>query len=132
MVMRVDHYHHFDPLVITEQSAASVDALAALTAAVNDLRKDIQTMSGTQTQLDAAIADLQTKVAANTSAAQSADTLITGIPALISDAVGKAVAAGASPAQLAAVTALGDAIAANTSGLAGAVTANTPAAAPTA
>jgi hypothetical protein len=126
--MRVDHYVHFDPLIITEQSAASVDALAALTAAVNDLRKDIETMSATQSQLDADIADLQSKVAANTSESQSAVTLMNGIPGMISDAVSKAVAAGASPTQLAAITALGDALAANTTGLAGAVTANTPSA----
>jgi hypothetical protein len=130
--MRVDLFVHFDALIITEQPAASADALTALTAAVIGLRKDIQTMSGTQNQLDAEIADLQAKVEAETGVTQSAVTLLNGIPALIATAVAQAQAAGATDAQLAAMKALGNTIAQNTGGLAGAVEANTSPPAPAA
>ena len=80
--------------------------------------------------LDDKIAELKAAVAEETSVEQSAITLINGIPALIADAVSKAQAAGATPAQLQALTDLQTSIASNATGLQSAVTANTPAAAP--
>jgi hypothetical protein len=128
--MRVDHYVHFDPIKITltEETAASADALAPLLAAITALQKDVQAMSGTQSALDQAIASLQAQVTQETTVNQSAVTLLNGIPALIQAAVSQAQAAGATPAQLQALTDLGTTIASNTSGLSAAVTANTPAA----
>jgi hypothetical protein len=78
--------------------------------------------------LDDQIQALQTKVAANTDATNSAKVLIAGIPQMILDAATKAQAAGATPTQLQAFTDLGAALQSNTDGLAAAVVAGTPAA----
>lgn len=82
----------------------------------------------TANSLDTAIAALQADVTQETTVNQSAITLLNGIPALIATAVADAQAAGATPAELASITALGMAITANTTNLAAAVTANTTAA----
>ena len=81
-------------------------------------------------QLDTAIAALTAQVAAETTVEQSAVTLINGIPALIASAVATATAAGATPVQLAAITALGTSIQTSSTSLASAVTANTQPAPP--
>lgn len=81
--------------------------------------------------LDQNIIALQNAVANETTLDQSVIVFLNGIPALISAAVIKAQAAGATASQLASLTALQTAIAANTAGLAGALTTNTPAADPT-
>lgn len=76
------------------------------------------------------IASLTAEVSNDTTVMTSAITLINGISAQITAAVNAALAAGATPAQLQAIT---DAVAqlkANDAGLAGAVAANTPAAPP--
>lgn len=73
-----------------------------------------------------AIAELQAAVAADTSAEQSALTLINGIPGMIQAAVEAALDAGATPTQLAAFDTLTSTISANGNALAAAVTANTP------
>lgn len=78
--------------------------------------------------LAALLAKLQADVAAETTVAQSAVTLIKGIPALIADAVAKAQAAGATPEQLQAFADLSTAIEGTTADLSAAVTAGTPAA----
>ena len=80
--------------------------------------------------LDDAIAKLQADVTAEATVEQSAITLLNGIPKLIADAVSAALAQGATPAQLKALTDLSASIEANTTGLSAAVTANTPAAPP--
>lgn len=77
-------------------------------------------------QLDDAITQLQSDVAAETAVNQSAITLINGIPALVQTAVQQALAAGATPAQLQAFNDLDAALKSQATGLAAAVTANTP------
>lgn len=79
-------------------------------------------------KLDDAISALQAETERETSVVTSVLTLLQGIPALIDDAVQKALAAGATPAELSAITAAVDAIKANSDKLAAAVQANTPAA----
>jgi hypothetical protein len=82
--------------------------------------------------LDSEITALQADVTAQTTVNASAVALLEGIPGLIQTAVTAALAAGATPAQLASVKAVGDSIITNSAALAAAVTANTPAASSTA
>lgn len=89
--------------------------------------QELKRMSTAANALDAQIANLTADVAAETTVEQSAITLINGIPTLIANAVAAAQAAGATPAELAALTALGTSITNSSAGLAAAVTANTPA-----
>lgn len=76
--------------------------------------------------LDDAITALQAEVANDTTVIQSADTLINGIAAQITAAVNAALAAGATPAQLTALSTLTSTLVANDTSLANAVAANTP------
>jgi hypothetical protein len=78
--------------------------------------------------LDDQITALTTEVENETNVEKSALTLIQGIGAQISAAVAAATAAGATPAQLAAIKAVQTTLAANDSELSAAVVANTPAA----
>ena len=78
--------------------------------------------------LDDKITTLQADVTALTTTDQSAIALINGISAQIAAAVAAAQAAGATPAQLQSLTDLDTAIKTQQTGLAAAVTANTPAA----
>lgn len=78
--------------------------------------------------LDDQITALTNDVTQETTVEQSAITLINGIPALIANAVAQAQAAGATPAQLQALTDLGTKITASSAALGTAVTTNTPAA----
>jgi hypothetical protein len=94
------------------------------------LLQKVETMSGTQNQLDTNIAALTAQVAANTTVEGSAVTLLNGIPAMITAAVAAATAAGATPAELAAVTGLATTLQASAAPLAAAVTQNTPSAGP--
>jgi hypothetical protein len=87
-----------------------------------------KSMSPTPNALDTEIAALQSAVENETTVDQSAVTLINGIPGMIQTAVNAALAAGATSAELAALTALQTTIANNASSLAAAVSANTPAA----
>jgi hypothetical protein len=79
-------------------------------------------------QLDDAITALTAQVAAEATVDASAVALLNGIPTLIANAVAQATAAGATPAQLAAIANLGTALQAAQAPLAAAVAANTPAA----
>lgn len=88
---------------------------------------ELKRMSTSVNALDTQIATLTADVAAETTVEQSAITLINGIPTLIANAVAAAQAAGATPAELAALTALGTSITNSSANLAAAVTANTPA-----
>jgi len=90
---------------------------------------ELRRMSTSVNALDNEITALQQAVANETTVDQSAIALLNGIPALIQNAVNAALAAGATQAELAALTALQTTISNNATGLAAAVTANTPAAA---
>lgn len=114
--------------IITGKTSATTDELALLRAGITQLRQEIR-MSGTS--LDQEIQTLTTQVQSNTDATSAAVAAISGIPAMIKTAVDAALAAGATPAQLQAITDLGNTIAANASSLGAAVTANTPAPAST-
>ena len=83
---------------------------------------------GAPNTLDTEIAALQAQVTQNVTVEGSAITLISGIAAQIAAAVAKATAAGATPAELQAVTDLGTSLSASAASLSTAVTANTPAA----
>lgn len=76
--------------------------------------------------LDDTIAALTAQVTANTDAEASATTLLNSIPSLIQAAVDKALAAGATPAQLQEITDLQAKLQASVTPLAAAVVANTP------
>ena len=95
-------------------------------------RKDLEEMEKRllirMSQLDDAIAALTTEVTNETTVEKSALALIQGIPAMIATAVSAALAAGATPAQLKAVTDLQATLAANDTELSAAVVAGTPAA----
>jgi hypothetical protein len=108
---------------------------AAIQKALNTIQGQLQQiLSGetkimaTGTSLDAQIEALRQDVKSETDADQSAITLIQGIPELITAAVAKAQAAGATPAQLQAISDLGKALTSNASQLGAAVVANTSAA----
>jgi len=80
--------------------------------------------------LDQAIADLTAQVKKTTDTEDSATVLVNGIPAMIKTAVDKALALGATPAQLQSFADLQAALTAHADPLAAAVVANTPAATP--
>jgi hypothetical protein len=73
-------------------------------------------------EIDALIAE----VAADDTVFDSAVTFITGVPALIQAAVDKAIANGATPAQLAAVQGVVTDLRAKSQAIQDAITANTP------
>jgi UDP-N-acetylglucosamine enolpyruvyl transferase len=73
-------------------------------------------------EIDALIAE----VAADDSVFDSAVAFINGVPALIQAAVDKATAAGATPAQLAAVTGVATDLKAKAAAIQAAIAANTP------
>jgi hypothetical protein len=87
-------------------------------------------MNATTDSLSSDIASLQAAVANEVTVEQSAITLINGIPGMIASAVAAAQAAGATPDQLTALANLQSQISSSATALAAAVTANTPAAAP--
>lgn len=95
---------------------------------VRKLKTKNQKIVMLETTLDKQIADLQTEVANQTAVEQSALKLIQGIPGLIAATIASAQAAGATTAQLQAISDLQDKLAANDAELSAAVTANTPAA----
>lgn len=91
----------------------------------------LQNTKGTLTQMnniDAVIADLTQKVAAETAEDQSAIVLINGIPGMIAAAVAEAQNKGATPEQLASFQTLSDALTTNATNLGAAVVAGTPSA----
>lgn len=77
-------------------------------------------------QLDDQIAALQNEVTAETGIEQSAIVLLNGIPALIQTAIAQAQAAGATPAELQALSDLQTKLTTSSTALAAAVAANTP------
>lgn len=95
-----------------------------LTEAVQTLTRKVHAMSQT---LDTRLAALTAAVDRLDSVEESVVTFIKGVPQLIADAVAQATAAGATPAQLAALDALSARLTAETDNLAAAITNNTPA-----
>jgi hypothetical protein len=82
---------------------------------------------GVATVLDDELNALAAQVKANTDAEDSATAVLNQIPTMIQAAVAKALAAGATPAQLQAITDLQTALKAHADTLSAAVVANTPA-----
>ena len=103
--------------------ATSQQILSALAALRAEEEKEMAA-------LDTAIAALQTEVTNNTNVVAAADALINGIAAQVQAAVTAALAAGATPAELTALSTLQATLAANDSSLSQAVAANTAAAPP--
>lgn len=89
------------------------------------LKQKVTTMSA---ELDAKIAALQASVAHDTEVEASAITLLSGLKTQLDAAIAAAVAAGATSAELQALTDLSTTIDSNASALSDAVAANTPAA----
>ena len=119
MTFRIEH-HHF-----AHDDNGTAEKLDRILATITQFRQEIKQLMAA---LDDKIAALQADVTAEQTVEQSAITLIQGIPALIADAVAKAQAAGATDAQLQALTDLGTSITNNAAALGAAVTAGTPAA----
>jgi len=114
---RIDLHHIFD-----SPPDPRLDQVVSL---LQQLRQDVSIMSGTVSNLDTAITALTAQVQAQTDVDAAAMTMIQGIPAMIATAVAAAQAAGATPAQLQAITDLGTKLDAASGPLSAAVTANT-------
>jgi hypothetical protein len=112
------------PWTILNQILSLLGELLAGQAITNQRLLDLEK---TVAQLDTDIAALQADVTQLTTVVGSATALINGIAAQIQTAVQAALAAGATPAQLSAIEAVGTALVSQSSGLAAAVAANTPA-----
>ncbi len=132
--MHIRHVHSFDPdqlgaimQMILSTGKLSSQQFAALNAKLDTL---IQQEKIAMSQLDDKIATLTAEATANTNAEKAALKIFQGIPDLIAAAVTKALAAGATPSQLQALTDLNTTLKANDDELAAAVVANTPAATP--
>jgi hypothetical protein len=110
-------------LALGRIEAQNAQILGAQAASRMELKTDMA-------QLDDELAALQLEVTNETTVAASAETLLEGIPALIQTAVNNALAAGATPTQLASLTTLTQTLEANDTALAAAVAANTNAAPP--
>jgi hypothetical protein len=114
--INIHHHHHFPP-------APADPRLDLVLAQLQSLKRNQETR---MSALDDAITDLTAKVTALTSVDEAAVTLIDGIAAEIQAAVDKAVAAGASAEQLAALNDLSAKMDSDTTSLGRAVAANTP------
>ena len=113
-------------VVITVVDPAVLVALARIESKLDAaVRQETKEMAA----IDDAIEGLKTKLADNTSATASIKALVSSIPQMIADAVAKAIAAGATPAEVQAVVDLGNALKANTDELVASVVAGTPIAA---
>src|SRR5664279_5618644 len=115
----MDDHSLLDVLRSLERQIANLHVMAA---------QNFHAMGKHMAQIDDDIAILTADVAALTTVAASAETLLTGIADLVATAVSKALGAGATADQLAGVTAVHDALTKQTAGLAAAVAAATPAA----
>jgi hypothetical protein len=93
---------------------------------LQQILKETRRMSSTADTLAAEIASLTAAVQAEQTVTQSAVTLINGFAAKLDAAVAAASAAGATPAQLTALSTLSSEIASSSTALAAAVSANTP------
>lgn len=102
-------------------------AIRSAVVLLQEINQGVKAVSGAQDTIAAELTNLTATVLAETTVTQAAVALLNGIPAMITAAVDAATAAGATPAQLAAFATLNDTIAANSTTLAAAVTANTAA-----
>jgi hypothetical protein len=117
----------FELKIALAELRKSREALAAAVAAQDTpLQTRSTNMSTGNPTVDTTIAEIQ----AATTVIDSATIFANSVPGLISDAVSKALANGATAAQLAPLTDLGTALKAKADALAAAVVANTPAAPP--
>jgi hypothetical protein len=105
--------------------ATKLDKIIAILATI---QAEMLIMSATVSTIDSDIAELQSDVAALTTTVGSAVALIDGFAAQLAAAQSAALAAGATPEELSVLTALHASISAQTTALAAAVAANTPAA----
>lgn len=110
---------------MSPEGGVVIVALIGLGCSILVLAREIKRMSQAIAEK---IAALQADVTAQTAVTQSAVTLLGGLKQQLDDAIAAAGEAGATPEQLAALTELSSSIEANTSSLAAAVQANTPAA----
>ena len=108
--------------------AAVQSTLAVLQATLTNIETQMGGLMTASANVAAEVASLTTSVANETTVDQSAVVLLNGIPAMIANAIAQAQAAGATPAQLAAIDALRQTMATNATNLAAAITANTSAA----
>jgi uncharacterized coiled-coil protein SlyX len=102
----------------------------AVRAMLSELNEKIERIKEHMSALDDKIAALTTEVANNTTVEKSALALINGFAAQLQTAVQAALAAGATDAQLKALTDLQSSLSANDTELSAAVAANTPPPAP--
>jgi hypothetical protein len=101
---------------------------AKLDSLILTVQKGFANMAAGQSALDSQIAQLTASVTAQSTVVGSVSTLLNSIPSLIATAVQTALAAGATPEELASLTALGTTIQQNTATLSQAVISGTPAA----
>jgi hypothetical protein len=118
------HIHlHFDsPIninIVSKQDPAILTLLSTIQQGIEEIKIKMSV-------LDDKIATLTQDVTDENTIIDSAITLISGIPKLISDAVAVAIAAGATPAQLQGLTDLATSIEAKKTSLAAAISANVP------
>lgn len=119
-MIKVVHVHQIDP-----------ELLKTLNRFINAFEQGIPIIKRfieMSAELDTAITTLQGDVAGLTDVVASAEALMTNLSQLLADAIAAAANAGATPAQLQALTDLHTAVSDNEAGLAAAVAANTPAA----
>jgi hypothetical protein len=111
----------------TDRRLSAIEAtLATILAQLKLLTGAIQIMSTANNALDSEIAQLTADVTDQTSVVTSLQTFVAGIPGLIATAVADAQAAGATPAELASLTTLGNLITQNSDNITAAITAGTP------
>ncbi len=97
-----------------------------LESVLSRIEHRMESLESNMAAIDDAITTLTAQVAANTDVIGSAEVLINGFSARLDAAVAAATAAGATPAELKAVTDLSAALKAKDDELAAAVAANTP------
>jgi len=120
--------------IMHDEVAQLIDRLADRLAAklgqllIDGLKPYFEKELKVMAQIDDELAAVQANVTDSGTVIDSAVVLINGIGAQVAAAVAAAIAAGATPAELQAVTDLGTAITAKSGQLAAAVAANTPAA----
>lgn len=123
LTVHVNHHHtiSLDQCVsdLLERLVCNMEKLVAAIPA-------IERFNQMANALDDAITQLTTDVSGLTDTVNSAETMISGLAQQLADAIAAAQAAGATAAQLQALTDLHSAIDANTTGLAAAVAANSP------
>lgn len=104
-----------------EDAAANLRAHAETQRLIDHLTREFRSMA---TEFEDKLAILAADMAEQTTVVQTVQTFITGLSTQLSDALGSASTSGATPAQLAKLTELHDALQANTAKLTTAAQAN--------